>query len=416
MPSCLTHSQTGAPHRWHLPAAVLVVWGAWGLPVTAIADPPSPAQAPATPTATPSEVAAAAPAPADSTPKAAEHSEFHGSFELNNQYSAGTEPLRATLALSYSDLFSKPDELSALYQIAPQDAKQVSVFAATYASHPLPYALQPSIYFVDSNTNVPNADTAGGVLGKGQILGFRLSHALSAAAPATQSITLAVEYKHFRNTLALDDDSASSGTPISYPNLSLAYTGNWSSTSREIGVNASANFGPHGGANADNAYADDDFHARSNYAYVRADGQVVTSLPKGMRLYLRLAGQYAGKSLNINEDYPVAGIDGVRGYLEAEVLGDRAWKGTVQLQSPTLQRGARQIADAFVYFDAAAAQMLEVLPGEPMSMHPRSWGLGVDLAPWKHITGSLVWARPLVSADATRAGESRLLFLVRGTF
>jgi hypothetical protein len=98
------------------------------------------------------------------------------------------------------------------------------------------------------------------------------------------------------------------------------------------------------------------------------------------------------------------------------VLGDRALKGTVQLQSPTLQRGARQVADAFVYFDAAAARMLEVLPGEPMSMHPRSWGLGVDLAPWKHITGSLVWARPLVSADATRAGESRLLFLVRGTF
>ena len=126
--------------------------------------------------------------------------------------------------------------------------------------------------------------------------------------------------------------------------------------------------------------------------------------------------QYSGKSLNVNEDYPVAGIDGVRGYLEAEVLGDRAVKGTVQLQSPVWQRGAKSLADGFLYVDAAVADMLEALPGEPLRTHPRSWGLGVDLLPAGKITGSLVWARPLVSASATRADESRLLFLVRSTF
>ena len=323
--------------------------------------------------------------------------------------------MRATLALGYSDLFSKQDDLSALYQLAPQDLKQVGVFLTSYTAHPLADGLQPSVYFIDANTNVPNAATAAtaGILGKGQIFGLRVSHPLSGAA--AQSLTLTMEYKHFRNTLALDAN-ASSTTPISYLNLSLAYAGNWSGAQREAGVALSANFGPRGGANAANAYLQGDFHARANYFYVRGEAAAVTVLPAGLRLYGRVAGQYSGKSLNVNEDYVVAGIDGVRGYLEAEVLGDRAVKGTVQLQSPVWQRGGKALADAFLYFDAAVADMLEALPGEPRRAHPRSGGAGVDLLPGNKVTGSLVWARPLVSASATRADESRVLFLVRATF
>jgi hemolysin activation/secretion protein len=415
MDSFLTEPQSRAMRRWHLPAAMAVALGAWGFTAAAEDPVPPPDVQTAPPSAVPSEDSAEASAPAAAPPKADEHSQFHGSFELDNQHSVDTDPLRATLALSYTNLFSKPDELSALYQVAPQDAKQVSAFVTSYVSNPLPWGLQPSVYFIDSSTDVPNADTAG-VLGKGQTLGFRLSHALSAAAPQTaQSLTLGLEYKHYRNTLATDD-SSSAGTPISYLNLSLAYASTWSTAQREAAVTISANYGPHGGANAADAYADDDFRAGSNYFYVRADGEFVTSLPKGFRLYLRLAGQYTGDSLNINEDYPIAGIDGVRGYLEAEVLGDRALKGTMQLQSPAWQHGTRQVADAFIFFDAGVAEMLENLPGEPMHSHPRSWGLGIGLAPAKGITASLVWARPLVSAITTYADESRILFLVRTSF
>lgn len=380
---------------------------------TPAAPPPTTAPTPDVPT--PASPAAAAPANANTASQTEVKSEFHGSFELNNQYSPSTEPLRATLALSYSNLFSKQDELSALYQVAPQDTKQVGVFVANYAAHPLPGAVQPSIYFLDSSTNVPTAGTVG-VLGKGQIIGGRLSHALSAASGASQSLTLSMDYRHFRNTTALDSTS-SSITPVSYLNVALTYAGNWSAAHHEAGVNVSANFGPHGGANATNPYADGDFRARANYAYIRADSAIVfTTLPRGLRLYLRLAGQYSARSLIIDEDYPVAGIDGVRGYLEAEVLGDRALKATVQLQSPPWSRGTKQIADGFVYFDDAVAQMIDVPAGAPRRMRPRSWGFGADLFPGRHVTGALVWARPLVSASTTQAGESRVLFLLRGSF
>ena len=397
----------------YLPASALLIVSTCGFAIAADEDPA---------TAVPPAAAASAPADADAdsappasaepaAPKTSAASQFHGSIQLDNQYSADTEPLRATLALSYSNLFSSQDETSALYEIAPQDPHQVGAFVGSYSAHPLPDGLQPSIYFIDSNTNVPSSGAAG-VLGKGQVLGMRMSHALG---EATQSLTFGLDYKHFSNAIGLDDGSILS-TPVSYLNLSLAYAGRWTNTGRDAAVSVSANFGPHGGANTANAYAQDVYRARADYFYLRANGEVVTSLPGGFRVYLRLAGQYSAQSLIVDEDYTVAGSDGVRGYLEAEVLGDRALKSTVQLQSPNLQHGTKQLADAFLYFDAASAQMLDPLPGEPMHSHPRSWGIGVDLAPWKGVTGSLVWARPLVSADVTRAGESRILFLVRGSF
>jgi hemolysin activation/secretion protein len=403
--------QTAATRLAFLPAAALLAVSTCGSALAAEEDPPT-SEAPASAVESTPPAAEAPPAAnANDAPKGPAPSEFHGSIELNNQYSPDTDPLRATLALSYTNLFSTQDETSALYQVAPQDPHQVGVFATTYVAHPLPDGLQPSVYFIDSNSNVPVSDTAG-VLGKGQVLGLRLSHALGAA---TQTLTVGIDYKHFRNTTGFDDGSSSS-TPVSYLNLSLAYAGRWTSAERDAAVTVSANYGPNGGASAANAYADGDFHERADYFYVRADGEFVETLPKGLRLYLRLAGQYTGQSLIIDEDYPVAGSDGVRGYLEAEVLGDRALKSTVQLQSPPWQHGARQVADAFVFFDAAVAEVLEPLPGESMRMHPRSWGLGVDLAPWKNITGSLTWARPLVDGDFTHAGESRLLFLLRASF
>jgi len=394
----------------YLPASALLIVTTGALAIAAEEDPAT-AVAPAAAASTPADAETAPAASAEQAPKSAAASQFHGSIQLDNQYSADTEPLRATLTLSYSNLFSTQDETSALYEVATQDPHQVGVFLASYSAHPLPDGLQPSIYFIDSNTNVPSSGAAG-VLGKGQVLGMRMSHALG---EATQSLTFGLDYKHFSNAIGLDDGSILS-TPVSYLNLSLAYAGRWTNTGRDAAVSVSANFGPHGGANTANAYAQDDYRARADYFYLRANGEVVTSLPGGLRVYLRLAGQYSAQSLIVDEDYTVAGSDGVRGYLEAEVLGDRALKSTVQLQSPNLQHGTKQLADAFLYFDAASAQMLDPLPGEPMHSHPRSWGIGVDLAPWKGVTGSLVWARPLVSADVTRAGESRILFLVRGSF
>ena len=224
----------------------------------------------------------------DTQTKAEPKPRLSGSVQLDNQYSAETDPLRATLSFSFSNPFSSADEIDAAYQLAPQDIKQVSVFAASYTTHPLPDGFQPALYFIDANTNVPTSQAAGGVLGKGQIIGMRVSHALPFAG--TQSLTLAAEYKHFRNLVPFDEVAELSSTEISYWGLALTYAGNWTAPKHQEGVSLSLNYGPHGGANPGDAYAAANFHAQSDYFYVRADGAALFTLVKGWRLYVRAAG------------------------------------------------------------------------------------------------------------------------------
>src|SRR5476651_2202139 len=118
MATLLGIPQATSTRPWPLVAAVILTQGICGVCAAASEEPPTPEEATTAP-AVPSPAAAAAPSPAaaQTAPKADDHSQFHGSIELNNQYSAGTEPLRTIVALSYSNLFSKQDELSALYEL-----------------------------------------------------------------------------------------------------------------------------------------------------------------------------------------------------------------------------------------------------------------------------------------------------------
>lgn len=347
--------------------------------------------------------------------KVDDHLPLHASIELNDQYTPQTSPLRVNVGLSYTDLFGAFDSVSAQYQLAPQSPKELGVFAINYAEHPLGDGWRPSVYFINSSSDVATVGTIG-VLGKGQIAGGRLTYPLSNSDDQQLSLTAGIDYKHFRNTVNLAE-SVPLVTPISYVNLSLAFAGAWHSKWTSGNLNLSADFGPRGFANTNAlAFANDRFQGRSNYFYLRADGAVNQTLPAGFHLMLRAAGQYTEEPLIANEDYVIAGSDGVRGYLEAEELGDSAIKGTAQLQSPPLLHDKREILNGFLFYDLGRANMLEPLAGEPAHAILRSWGAGINVLPLPGLTGSLAIARPLVNASQTHTGETRVLFDVRGAF
>jgi hemolysin activation/secretion protein len=339
---------------------------------------------------------------------------LHGSLELNNQATLDTRSLRSIASVSYDDLFGVLDSLSLQYQATPQQIDQVRVIAANYVSHMWDSGLQPSLQYINSNSNVATAGTLG-VLGIGEIYGARLAYALDPSSPATQTLTAGVDYKHFRNTINQNATTALD-TPISYLNLSLAYSGLWRATAATTTFSASANAGPRGLVNDPSGFENDRYKGRANYAYLRADLATNVKLPAGFILRLRAAGQGATEPLITNEDYSIAGADGVRGYLEAEELGDKGFKSTIQVNSPGLHLHARNWGDGFVFFDEGQLTVIDALPGEASGARLRSYGVGLDLLPGQKVTGAVTWARPLTDASSTHAGDNRVLFLVRGSF
>jgi hemolysin activation/secretion protein len=346
--------------------------------------------------------------------KVDDHLPFHGSLEFDNQNTPSTKPLRSTVSLSYNNLFQDFDSLSAQYQVAPQEVSQVNVVAVNYAWGEAPGGLHPSVYFIDSNSDVPTVGTVG-VLGKGQITGARVAYFTDASPTSPQSFTLGADYKHFRQTIALAG-SPGVNTPITYTDFSVAYAGNWSTNSLTGAFSSAANFGPRGAPNSATAFADKRFQGHPNYFYLKLDGSLVARLPEGIRLIVRADGQLAAEPLITNEDFSISGADGVRGYLEAEVLADKGLKGSVQLESPMAKASGLTLGDTFLFYDAGRGNLIDPLSNEPASTVLRSWGVGFNLLPSYWLTGVLTWADPLRTGPYTRRGDSRILFVVRGSF
>ena len=368
--------------------------------------------------------------------KVSDNLPLHGSLELNDYYSTNTDPLRATASLSYANLFAAFDSIGLQYQWSPQSPNQVGVIDATYGSRPFWGGYRLSGYFIDSDSNLAIAEVGGagstGLIGKGQIAGVRFSFPSMLTSEVSQAVSLGLDYKHFRNLIsqtgAADSPGGTGGaattvTPISYTNLALTYSGALRLPHFEGELTIAPNFGLRTGGSGAAAFENDRFLARPNYANLRWDGSLTYKAPAGFRLTVRLAGQATRDPLISNENYSIAGSDGVRGYLEAEELGDSAIKGTLQLQSPTFSWPVARLFNAFVFFDAGRTHVYDALkdandPSKDQPEHAEleSWGIGLNLLPFQPVTGVLLWADPLKNGSYTLAHQGRFLFSVRGTF
>ena len=104
----------------------------------------------------------------------------------------------------------------------------------------------------------------------------------------------------------------------------------------------------------------------------------------------------------------------MRGYLEAEALADKGLKESVQLGLPQVKiLDSKLMLDGFTFLDYGTVNVVNPLPGEVTSTTLSSWGAGIDMSGYNHLTGSLVWAYPLKPASHTLRGDSRVLFSIR---
>ena len=95
-------------------------------------------------------------------------------------------------------------------------------------------------------------------------------------------------------------------------------------------------FGVRNLINTPNDFSNARYNANPEYFYVRAGFNASEALPSGFALAQRISGQWANSPLVNNEQFAVGGAESVRGYLEAETLGDSGVSGSLELHSPAL--------------------------------------------------------------------------------
>jgi hemolysin activation/secretion protein len=259
-------------------------------------------------------------------------------------------------------------------------------------------------------------------VGKGSVYGTRLVMPLAGTGSLIQNLNFGAEYKDFLENITsspLDPQQAGSSleTPIRYVNLSVGYGGFWRGTGRQASLDTSLNFALRGLGNTAEQFENKRFQAESNYFYLRSSASFGAALPLNFTGLFKVSGQYAVEPLVSNEQFAIAGSDGVRGYLEAEVLADTGIKTTFQLGSPQLKFFAGQVhSDAFVFYDFGRIGVINPLKDEPGNVSLSAAGAGFNFSVFDHLSGVLTWAYPLANGSVTLAHDSRFLFSVRSTW
>lgn len=121
----------------------------------------------------------------------------------------------------------------------------------------------------------------------------------------------------------------------------------------------------------------------ADYSYSFAEVERFFRLPEDFTLRLEMSAQASGDRLTSTELMLAGGYNSVRGFDESLVSGDSGLNATVELISPDFslcQKLSAEIDDtwnALVFYDAAALDVSDALPGE-VSQSLQSAGVGLN--------------------------------------
>lgn len=348
---------------------------------------------------------------------------LHADVDLNDRYSANTTHLRLSGNVGYDNLWQLGHKISIGFQVAPEHTQDARVLSATYLMPVGKSGQALALYGVVSRSNVALAGETT-VLGNANILGARWVVPLPVREEVSKdntfyhSLTLGADYKDFKENLLFGADSLQ--TPISYLPFSLAYNAGQLTPTANTSANLSANFSLRGLAdktiectpgNYQNEFACKRYGAQANYFYLRGEFSRLQKFGEDWALQAKLGGQVTSGPLVSSEQFTAGGMDTVRGYLESEALGDNGALFSVEgrrLLSWPVQGGLSGDVHAFV--EGAYLRNVDVLPGQPVSSHMLSAGLGIRLNSRNGLHIGLELAQPLQTSTYTHSGDTRTHF------
>jgi len=350
---------------------------------------------------------------------------LHYLLEVNDRYSANTPHVREVGELHYDNLFQSSQSLSVQYQIAAADPQNSEILSLSYV---IPTTSGPvwALYFIHSNSNVASVGAID-VIGKGDIYGLRWIDPLPTdSRDFFHSFTAGLDYKDFGQNVTTEGSTSTLQSPVSYLPFTFDYSATWlgeppgqvasraattysrSSTSLDLDMSVLAS--ALGGDWQEFAHR----RAGASGSYLILHPSLIREqvLPERWSVVGRIEGQLASGPLINNEQFAAGGADSVRGYTEAERLGDDGIHASLELRSPQLAGSARvEQSYALLFVDAARVRTLEPLPDQTAAFSLASTGLGLRYKAGR-LYVALDGARILKDGAVTQAGRYRGCFRV----
>lgn len=339
---------------------------------------------------------------------------LHGSLEVNDRSSASTTPTRLHGALRYDNLWQSGHSLSFSFQTAPQRRRDGEVFAASYlARFPTVTWLSVSASAILQDSDVSTLGDIA-VTGRGRILGGRATFTLPAPAAWFHTLAVGVDYKRFLQGIA------SQSYPITYWPATAQYSASWRGEASEMQIGATVAVNFRALSSSPVQFDDNRYGSSGSFILYRGEVGRTDELPFGIQLFERVVGQYSADPLIGSEQLTAGGIESVRGYLEAQAVGDVGTTGQLEVRSPSLSRwfGKRFVDEwRFLAFaDAGWLGVHDALTDQKGEFVLWSAGGGSRFKLLDHVAGAVDVGVPLRSVGATRRFGPRVHFRVWSEF
>jgi hemolysin activation/secretion protein len=355
---------------------------------------------------------------------------LHASLEADNRYSANTAHVRLIGEVNYDNLFQSNQSVSIQYQVAPEDPSNAKIWSVSYVI-PMRNGLVWALYAVGSDSNIAAVGDTD-VIGNGNIYGIRLIDPLpSGNANFYHNFTAGFDYKDFKQDVTLQgsDDLAS---PAKYSLYSLQYTGTWLGTADPAHHAAAATTGTRSnttltlgvdftitalGFDNPGQFDHKRYGASSDFFVFHPELTRQQILPWNWSLVGSINGQLASGPLISNEQYAAGGVDSVRGYTEAERLGDNGGRASLELRTPQLLAGRSRFTNSYLYLfaDGARVKILDPLPAQRTGYDLASEGIGFRFK-YDGLLADVDGARADSAGYVTRAGSYSVQFRVSYTW
>jgi len=342
---------------------------------------------------------------------------LHASFEINNDHSANTTPLRTAATVTYSDLWQLGHSFSATALLAPENTNEALVFSGSYLAPIWGTPWSVLLYGYTSNSTVA---TLGGtnVLGDGYAVGTRGLLQLPQFGDFAESLGFGIDFKHFLETLSLGKTSTQA--IVEYWPAVVNYTLQFADGGSSASASATLTLGVRGLGSSTAEFQNKRFSARSDFVHLNLDFNALQEIPGGFQVAGRLSTQLADQPLVSSEQFSVGGLTSVRGYLQSEALGDDGILGSIEVRTPSVTPLLGSAMESyfddwrlFVFADDAETWVLDALPGQQSQFRLKSVGIGTRFHALSHVTGDVDFAFPLLTGPNTRGKQPYVQFSLK---
>ncbi|MDO9050416.1 MAG: ShlB/FhaC/HecB family hemolysin secretion/activation protein [Methylotenera sp.] len=322
---------------------------------------------------------------------------LHASLELNDRFNNGTSRMRLAGMLRYDNLWQREHSLSLNFITSPEDTNEVKVLSANYLMRFDESDMLLALYGVKSKSNVGLTIATGGlnVLGNANIFGARLIKPLPALDNYYHSVSFGLDYKDFGQKVGLDGGPDGEEKPITYVPLSASYNGSWQQALGRTQLTTGVTLGIRGLVADADEFSKNQDGAKPNFFVAKADLQHTQNLPMDFQGFAKISGQFSGTTLIANERFFAGGVDTVRGYREAEALGDQAVHSTLEIRTPSMFKSSNWLQQLRLsaFYDIAQIRIINPVDQDRKSILSGA-GFGLRLNTYKKINLSLdlAWA------------------------